>query len=321
MLERRTIVGIGEALFDVFPEQTRLGGAPLNAAVHAHQLGNDGIVIARVGQDELGRRVFEELRQRGMTTEHLQTDPDRPTGRVIVEVDANDQPRYEILEDVAWDDLQWDYDLEDVGQTAHAICFGTLAQRNSQARNTIYRVLDTARQAVRLLDVNLRGDVERRVLERSFNLANAAKMNHDELTVLAGTFHLVGTEAEQVESLRKTFDLRWIALTRGADGTVVFDAAGCHEAAPVAAESGGDAVGAGDATAAALLHGAVRRWPWTETLKLANTLGAHVASCAGACPPIHDRLREMAGLPPEKASSANASAPTSESESSPPPAT
>ena len=33
-----TIVGLGEALFDVFPDRQILGGAPLNVAVHAHQL-------------------------------------------------------------------------------------------------------------------------------------------------------------------------------------------------------------------------------------------------------------------------------------------
>jgi fructokinase len=296
MLEVKTIVGVGEALFDIFPDESRLGGAPLNVAVHAHQLGNRGVVISRVGQDRLGDQVLAELRQREMPTDHMQSDPDLPTGTVIVDVDAAGEPRYEIVEGVAWDNLQWDFDLEDIGRACHAICFGSLAQRNSQARNTIYRFLDVARQAIRLFDVNLRGDVERRALERSFELSNAAKLNTEELRQVATVFHVRGDNDAQARGLLTRFGLRWIAVTRGPQGTVVYTANERHEAEPVAAEPGGDAVGAGDATAAALLHGAVRRWEWPRTLELANALGAHVASSQGACPPVHDRIRKMAGI-------------------------
>ena len=60
-----TIVGLGEALFDIFADRQILGGAPLNMAVHAHQLaagrGGRGLVVSRVGQDDLGREVCEQL--------------------------------------------------------------------------------------------------------------------------------------------------------------------------------------------------------------------------------------------------------------------
>jgi fructokinase len=291
----RIIVGIGEALFDVFPDEQRLGGAPLNVAVHAQQLGNAGVVVSRVGQDPLGQRVADALREREMSTEHLQTDPDNPTGTVYVDVSESGSPSYEIVEGVAWDFLQWDGDLDDLSDHAGAVSFGTLAQRNAQARNTIYRFLEQSHRAVRLFDVNLRQDLyDRRKIRRSLELANAMKLNADELTVVADLLNLGQDLDAAIGGLFKQYDLKWIALTRGKEGTVVYTAEARYESAPVVAAGGGDAVGAGDATSAALLHGALRRWPWERTLRLANTLGAHVAGQSGACPELTDTIRKLA---------------------------
>ena len=49
------IVGLGEALYDLLPAGPALGGAPLNAAVQSHQLGNNAMVASRIGGDALGR--------------------------------------------------------------------------------------------------------------------------------------------------------------------------------------------------------------------------------------------------------------------------
>ena len=46
-------------------------------------------MVSRVGQDDLGREVVEQLRERGMDTSYLQTDPDQPTGKVYVKKDAS----------------------------------------------------------------------------------------------------------------------------------------------------------------------------------------------------------------------------------------
>src|SRR5690606_23720808 len=121
-----TIVGIGEAVFDVFPGGDRLGGAPLNVAIHAHQLVQPhqgrGVIVTRVGQDRLGDEMIAQLQQRGLTTEYIQTDPDRPTGRIYVDVDPDGSPTYDIEADVAWDVLQFDPEDEDLARQADAIC-------------------------------------------------------------------------------------------------------------------------------------------------------------------------------------------------------
>jgi fructokinase len=292
---RRTVVGLGEGLFDVIAGEPHCGGAPLNFAVHAHQLGNEGSVVTRVGNDDLAVRLTDELARRGMTTRYVQVDSDRPTGTVVVCLDRNGQPSYEIVADVAWDALEFTPELASLAREADAVCFGTLGQRSAASREAIRRFLEAADRAERLLDVNLRPPFyDASLLARSCEPATAVKLNEGELRELAGLFGLSRDGA--ADGLRERFGLSWVAVSRGPRGTVVHDAAGRHESEPVAARTeDGDPVGAGDATAAALVHGAIRGWPWSMTLALANRLGAYVASCRGACPRLPRGIVDIRG--------------------------
>ena len=98
------IVGIGELLWDVYPDGRKVaGGAPFNFAFHCNQLGHEAVVVSRVGDDDLGRELRDEVRRLGMSDEFIQTDREHPTGMVQVSVGADGQPDYVIAEDVAWD--------------------------------------------------------------------------------------------------------------------------------------------------------------------------------------------------------------------------
>src|SRR3954452_15176255 len=98
------IVGIGEVLWDVFPDGRKVaGGAPFNFAFHCKQLGHEAVIVSRVGDDELGRELRAEVRSLGLTDDFIQTDYEHPTGTVRVTVDEQGQPSYEIVDDVAWD--------------------------------------------------------------------------------------------------------------------------------------------------------------------------------------------------------------------------
>lgn len=304
-------MGIGEALFDLLPDRQVLGGAPLNVAVHTQQLaaplGGRGVVVSRIGQDELGERVVEELRRRGMSNEYLQTDPDRETSRVYVNVDSQGQPDYEIVQNVAWDWLQYDPDLEDLARRCEAVCFGTIAQRHSQSRHTIYRFLDACGdRAIRMLDVNLRQNYfDQNVLRRSCELASVVKLNDEEVEPVTRLLAIGGATDSvdnRIHSLIRMFGLKLVVLTRGPDGTVLYGPTEKHDAPPVHEKpvAGADAVGAGDACAAAVLLGLVLRWPMDRTVRLANHAGAYVASRPGATPVLPESIMELvAGNPPK----------------------
>lgn len=298
MTEHFTIVGLGEALFDLFPGRQVLGGAPLNAAVHAHQLarasGGRGTVVSRVGQDALGERVATELTQRGMDSTFLQRDPDHPTGKVHVTVDEGGQPDYDIAENAAWDWIQWDPDLEQLAHDCDAVCFSSLAQRHNQSRSSVQRFLTEARGAIRLFDLTIRQDYhDRRTLLRSCELSTIVKLNLEELAILAEQAALPGDDVDaRATALRRRFDLKLVVVTRGAAGTVLYSPTRRYEGAPTryTPAANADSVGAGDACTAAVLVGLILRLPLPEVVDLANHAGAYVASVPGATPALPEAL-------------------------------
>jgi fructokinase len=293
-----TIVGLGEALFDVFPDGRQLlGGAPLNAAVHAHQMavalaeGGRGIPASRIGEDELGHRLLGELRARGIPTTALQHDPDRPTGQVVVTLDGN-EPSYEIVEDAAWDRLAFTDDWRDLAGACDAVCFGTLAQRSPLARATIERFLAHAPRAIRMFDVNLRQHYfSAELIRRSCALATVVKLNEQELPRVRALLTLSSEDAtldDLAVAVREHFGLEAVVLTRGAAGTVLYTAGGKTEGDPVRfpPHPEADSVGAGDACAAGILIGMLLGWPADRIIKLANSAGAYVAAQPGATPEL-----------------------------------
>lgn len=305
MTHRYTIVGIGEALFDIIQGDARLGGAPLNVAVHAQQLGRRadgrGVIVSRIGQDDLGERMTAQLREIGMATNFLQSDPDRPTGRVFVRVGRDGRVDYEIAADSAWDMLWFDPEDEDLATTCDAVCFGCLAQRDAQARNTIYRFLDTCRHGVKLFDANLRQKFyDQRVLSRSCEFADVVKLNREELPIVCGHLGIdvargEDGEAEAIGKLIARNGLDMVVLTRGVQGTRLYLPDGRIDGAPASytPAEGADAVGAGDACSAAILTGLCLRMDPQAIADLANHVGAYVAAQPGATPTLPDEILAM----------------------------
>ncbi|HPP54245.1 MAG TPA: PfkB family carbohydrate kinase, partial [Thermoguttaceae bacterium] len=184
---RPVVIGLGELLWDVFPDGRRPGGAPANVAFHASQLGCEGVVVSRVGQDGLGEELLAYLAQQGISTRWIQRDQQHPTGTVTVQLNRNGQPQYTIHENVAWDYLEMEEGLKELMQTAAAVCFGTLAQRSHTSRRTIHQALAAApKECLIVYDVNLRRPFVRRDwVEESLVLAHIVKLTLEELHELA----------------------------------------------------------------------------------------------------------------------------------------
>lgn len=270
----------------------------MNVAIHAHQLGKAGggrgVLVSRIGQDELGEQITQLLRDREMTVDYLQTDPDNPTGRVYVETDSRGEPTYEIIKNTAWDLLQYDPDMDPLALACQGICFGSLAQRHAQSRSSIYRFVDTSRARYKMFDVNLREPFyDRQHVIRSCESATVVKLNIDELGTLGGMLTLGDSPADdQAKRLLDQFELRMVVLTRGQAGTVLYTTDGRYEGEPSAYTPANDAdpVGAGDACSAAVLVGKALRLPNDRIATLANHAGAYVASQPGATPELPEDL-------------------------------
>jgi fructokinase len=281
-----TMVGLGELLWDLFPSGKQLGGAPANFSYMVKILGDEGIVASRVGEDSLGQEALQQLRHSGISTAFVQQDSHHPTGTVPVSVDAEGQPEFTIASDVAWDFMRWSTEWADLAARSDVICFGSLAQRSSQSRETIRRFLDAApERALRICDVNLRQSFfSREVLHESLRRSQIVKLNHLELPILANLLALgPGDEETLAGQLREAYGLRLVCVTRGANGSLLV---GEHD---MAVHSGiqvkvADTVGAGDAFTACLAHEFLRGTPLDEIGRRANRFAAWVATQVGATP-------------------------------------
>lgn len=281
------VVGIGEALVDLLPDGPVVGGAPLNVLVHARALGCVAALVSRVGADEHGRSILGRLADRGISAAGVQLDEGRATGTVGVELDEAGEPRFGIHEGVAWDHLERESSLTALLGRADAVVFGTLACRSAASREAILGLLQDARGALRLLDLNLRAPFfARRTIEQLLERATALKVNENELRFLCETFSL----PHDPLILRERFELDWVAVTGGAEGASLHDGRSAHDVAACPATPGGDAVGAGDGFCAGLLHGSLHGWEWPRSLELAARVGGFVASCRGAQPRLPDEL-------------------------------
>lgn len=280
-------------LWDVFPDEEHFGGAPANVAVHAAALGAEAWMVSAVGRDTRGDVALARLAAAGVESSAVARLAEYPTGVVQVSIDERGLPSYEIAEDSAWDYVRWTALVERATHRADAICFGTLAQRSPASRATIRRAVARTRQdAWRLFDVNLRQDYyDADVIVASLDLANAVKLNEEELPTVARVCGLDNAEpADQLRALCARSGLRLAALTRGAFGSLLVTADGVWDSLAPRTEVV-DTVGAGDAFAATLLVGILADRPMDEVNQRANAVAAYVCSQPGATPPIPDELR------------------------------
>ena len=307
MREPHLILGIGELLWDIVPDGIRLGGAPANFAVMAGRLGNHAAILSRIGRDDLGRQAIDRLDPMPVETGFLQVDQLHETGRVTVSLEGG-EPHYTIHEPAAWDFLELSDEWIQLAARADAICFGSLAQRNRQARQTIQTLAaEASAKCIRVFDVNLRAPFySAEVLQESLELATAVKMNDVEAPLVLDLLDLAIEEAPVTgetlstpEYLRAAAErllaefpsLQLVAATRGSRGSLLVtrDEWNEHPGFPVKVADG---IGAGDAFTAAMTHYMLRGADLATLNEAGNRWGGWMASQSGAMPALPDSVRD-----------------------------
>ena len=285
------VVGLGEVLWDMLPGGKQLGGAPANFAYHVSQLGAKSYVASCVGDDNLGREVLDIVKSRGLDDTYIAVDTEYPTGTVAVKLDENGSPNYVITETVAWDYIPATDKLLELAGKCDAVCFGSLAQRASVSRNTIRSFLTATKPAcLRILDVNLRKPYcENEVVRQMLGLADILKLNDEELGVVAEISSISGSESDMLSGLIGEYNLKLVALTKGAGGSLLYN--GCRQSSCEPAKVDVvDTVGAGDVFTAALTMGLLRKQKLYAINKFASELAGFVCSQKGATPEVPERL-------------------------------
>jgi fructokinase len=299
MSDRKTIVGLGELLWDMLPGGPQLGGAVSNFAVMAARLGNNGAIATRIGTDPLGRQAMAFLKTTPVDIGYIQEDFSRVTGTVTVTIEDG-QPRYTIQDPVAWDFLELTPHWLALAEQADAVCFGTLAQRSPASRRTIESFLhETRPQCVRVFDVNLRAPFfSPEIVEQSLEFATIFKLNADEMPQvlsLLGFPDAAGTTPDFLlngaRQIIDQFPVQLVAITLGPQGSLLVtrNQVDRHPGQPAQVV---DTVGAGDAFTAALTHYYLRGASLSQLNAAGNRWGGWMASHAGGMPPLAEAERD-----------------------------
>ena len=289
------VVGMGEALWDVLPEGKKMGGAPANFAYHVSQFGLSGCVVSAIGDDPLGHEILENFTSKGLNC--LIGKVPYPTGTVQVEIDQAGIPRYEIKENVAWDNIPYTSQLEALAKQTKAVCFGSLAQRNVVSRDTIGRFLDAMphkEDNLIVFDVNLRqGFYNKEILCNSMKRCNILKINDEELVTVSRMFGYPGIDLQdKCWILLGKYNLKMLILTCGVNGSYVFTP-GNVSFQPTPRVEVADTVGAGDSFTAAFISSLLKGKSVAEAHSLAVQTSAFVCTKKGAMPVLPETLLQM----------------------------
>lgn len=284
----KTIVGLGEVLWDMLPQGKQLGGAPINFAYHAQSMGHRAYAVSAVGHDSFGKTLTDQLQQKNL---NLVIPPiDYPTGKVEITLDENGIPQYNICQNVAWDHIPFTEEMEQVASQANAVCFGTLAQRNVDSRTTIHRFLKTmsdSEDTLKIFDVNLRQQFyTKEIIEDSIKLCNVLKINDEELPVISSLLSIQGDNSEkQCFDLLQRYALRMVIYTCGTRGSYVYTPCGISFAETPCVKVV-DTVGAGDSFTGAFTGALLNGKSVCEAHQIAVRVSAYVCTQQGAMPSI-----------------------------------
>ncbi len=294
MKENKSIVGIGEALWDVLPESKKIGGAPANFAYHVSQFGLNSCVVSAVGDDPLGAQILDNFKEKGLR--NIMAVVPYPTGTVQVEIDQVGVPQYVIKENVAWDNIPFTPELEELAHNTCAVCFGSLAQRNVVSRDTINRFIDAMPQDednLIVFDVNLRQCFfNKEILDQSMKRCNVLKINDEELITISRMLGYPGTDLQsKCWILFGRYNLKMLILTCGVNGSYIFTSGNMSFLATPQVEVA-DTVGAGDSFTAAFVSSILKGLPVAEAHRKAVEVSAFVCTQNGAMPVLPAKYTE-----------------------------
>lgn len=287
------IVGMGEALWDVLPDGKKIGGAPANFAYHVSQFGLESRVVSAVGDDKLGNEILQNFDEKKL--HYLIEKVPYPTGTVQVELDEAGVPRYEIKENVAWDNIPFTPALEDLAKHTRAVCFGSLAQRSIVSRDTInsfLKAMPDGEGQYKIFDVNLRQNFyTKEILCNAMQQCNILKINDEELVTISRMFGYPGIDLQdKCWILLAKYNLKMLILTCGVNGSYVFVPGEISFVETPKVEVA-DTVGAGDSFTAAFIASLLKGKSIPNAHHTAVRVSAYVCTQNGAMPKLPEDIK------------------------------
>lgn len=276
------VTSIGEILWDIYPDQKRLGGAPFNFIYHIWKILGKANFISSVGNDPLGMKIKHYLTETGFEHKYIAIDNSHQTGFVNVRIDENKNPVFTISTESSYDYITLNESTEQIINESDLIYFGTLSQRNHVTRNTIESLFLYKKKF--FCDLNLRHDFfTKEMIETALHESHVLKLNEHELEILKTILILDGDSNRAIEQINHKFNIELICVTMGENGALLYDG-NIFDYYKTTNTKIVDTLGAGDAYAAILCIGYLLNKPINEINKLANEFAGEICGISGALP-------------------------------------
>lgn len=289
----KSLICIGEGLYELGLDSSSqlnegFGGDAANAAVMAASLGVHSIIVGRVGDDELGRRLTGFWLSRHLDLEHLIVDRGRPTGIYVNLRGRNGGHRFDYHRSGSAGSHLAESDVEAVALDNEDIVHFTgigIAVSCQSARACaalVRRARESGARVSMALNLRPRLAPDFDVVRSASRSASIVFSSEEEAALL------FGSEDTALATLTETADE--VVITRGASGArLVTSSTDVHVPAPAVKLV--DAAGAGDALAGAYLALRLRGDPPRDALGtavVAASLSCQSFGCALSYPSASD---------------------------------
>ncbi|MNS60026.1 2-dehydro-3-deoxygluconokinase [compost metagenome] len=286
-------VAYGEVLWDVFANEKKIGGAPLNVALRMKTLGCDVAMISCVGNDEDGKAIKDQVKQLGLETDTIVVSEDFPTGLVNVTLNERGSATYEISYPSAWDKIELNDLAKTTVKSADVLIYGSLVCRDNVSRNALEQLLQY--DVYKVFDVNLRKPhYTYGILNQLMQSADFIKFNDEELLEIAKAMNSPFESLEEnMAFIEEKTKATAMCVTKGKHGALLLWEGKIYENIGYPIEVA-DTVGAGDSFLAALITSLLTGKEPQYSIDFACAVGALVAESPGANPEISfSRIEKM----------------------------
>lgn len=285
------ILVFGELLYDVYDDIAVIGGAPFNYSVQLSRLisKEDNLkFITALGKDDFSKDAIKFIENENIDSSFIQILNNYETGKATVFMNEDKVPDYIIHENVAWDNIEYNSDIENILKEKYDLFyFNILSCRSEKSYKTLKNIFKNIDSKYKVCDVTFRKNYyTKEKIKEALDFINILKINDDELLTIKNLLYpslkidLKNDNEKLLRNLNKDFNIDYIFLTLGKEGAASF-----YNDEYIFKHSNKikvvDTVGAGDSFCAALSYAILKKANIKKILEFASAVSEEMIQVKG----------------------------------------